>query len=102
MKKIEIPVRNALSINDKCARYTGFKPEKNFIKKVDIILKKYMPLPCDVFLERDIAITLSDGITIYTDIFRPNDSLEHPAIMTMSPYEKEIGSQWLDDTSNHA
>ncbi len=101
-KKLEIPVRNALDVNDKCARYTGFKPEKILLKKGSIRLKKYMPLPCDILLERDVAITLRDGITIYTDIFRPNDNLKHPAIMAMSPYGKEIGSQWLDDTPNHA
>lgn len=101
-KKLEIPVRNALDVNDKCARYTGFKPEKVLLKKGSIRLKNYMPLPCDILLERDVAITLRDGITIYIDIFRPNDNLKHPAIMAMSPYGKEIGSQWLDDTPNHA
>ena len=45
---------------------------------------------------------MRDGVTIYTDIFRPNDDKPHPAIMAMSPYGKEIGSQWLDDTLNHA
>lgn len=49
-----------------------------------------------------MPVKLRDGVTIYTDIFRPNDDLLHPAIMAMSPYGKEIGSQWLDDTPNHA
>lgn len=72
------------------------------LKKGSVRLKGYMPLPCDIILERDVPVTLRDGITIYTDIFRPNDNERHPAIMAMSPYGKEIGSQWLDDTPNHA
>jgi predicted acyl esterase len=50
-----------------------------------------------------VAVRLRDGVTtIYADIFRPADDQKHPAIMAMSPYGKEIGSQWLDDTPNHA
>lgn len=97
-----IMVRKALHVHAPCARYTGFKQETLLLKKGSIRLKGYMPLPCDIILERDVPVTLRDGVTIYTDIFRPNDDLPHPAIMAMSPYGKEIGSQWLDDTPNHA
>ncbi len=65
-------------------------------------MKGYMPLPCDIIFRAGCACNARDGITIYTDIFRPNDNERHPAIMAMSPYGKEIGSQWLDDTPNHA
>lgn len=101
-KEMSVPIRNALPLNSPCARYTGFKPETLLLKKGSVRLKGYMPLPCDMILERDVAVQLRDGVTIYTDIFRPNDSERHPAIMAMSPYGKEIGSQWLDDTPNHA
>lgn len=100
--KMIVAVRSALPVNSPCARYTGYKPEKLLLKKGSIRLKGYMPLPCDIILERDVPVKLRDGVTIYTDIFRPNDDLLHPAIMAMSPYGKEIGSQWLDDTPNHA
>ncbi|MGI5889107.1 MAG: CocE/NonD family hydrolase, partial [Oscillospiraceae bacterium] len=101
-RDMEVPVRKALDVNSRSARYPGFKPEKLLLKKGSIRLKGYMPLPCDILLERDTAITLRDGVTIYADIFRPADDKKHPAIMAMSPYGKEIGSQWLDDTPNHA
>ncbi len=100
--EMTVKVRGALPVNSPCARYTGYKPEKLLLKKGSIRLKGYMPLPCDIILERDVPVKLRDGVTIYTDIFRPNDDLPHPAIMAMSPYGKEIGSQWLDDTPNHA
>lgn len=100
--EMTVPVRKALSVNAPSARYAGYKPETVLLKKGSIRLKGYMPLPCDIILERDVPIKLRDGVTIYTDIFRPADDKQHPAIMAMSPYGKEIGSQWLDDTPNHA
>ncbi|MGN0553709.1 MAG: CocE/NonD family hydrolase, partial [Oscillospiraceae bacterium] len=99
---LEVAVRKAQSVDSPSARYTGFKQETLLLKKGSIRLKGYMPLPCDIIMERDVPVKLRDGVTIYTDIFRPSDNEKHPAIMAMSPYGKEIGSQWLDDTPNHA
>lgn len=84
------------------ARYTGYKPETLLLKKGSIRLKGYKQLECDIIMERDVPVVLRDEVTIYIDIFRPNDNEKHPAIMAKSPYGKEIGSQWLDDTPNHA
>ena len=97
-----VPVRKAMLYTDPGARYTGYHPGKLVLKKGSVRLKGYKPLPCDIILERDVPVKLRDGVTIYTDIFRPNDDEKHPAIMAMSPYGKEIGSQWLDDTPDHA
>lgn len=100
--ELNIPIRKALPLDAPSARYTGYKPETLLLKKGSIRLKGYKTLECDIILERDVPVILRDGVTIYTDIFRPNDNEKHPAIMAMSPYGKEIGSQWLDDTPNHA
>lgn len=97
-----VPVRKAQSVNSRSARYPGFKQETLLLKKGSIRLSGYKPLTCDIIMERDVSVKLRDGVTIYTDIFRPADNEKHPAIMAMSPYGKEIGSQWLDDTPNHA
>lgn len=56
-----------------------------------------MPLPCDMVFERDVALTMRNGTTIYTDVFRPVGEGKHPAIVAWSPYGKEIGGSWLDD-----
>lgn len=101
-KELKVPVRPALSYESPSARYTGYKPETLLLRKGSIRLKGYLPLPCDIILERDVPIKMRDGVTIYCDIFRPNDEGRHPGILAMSPYGKEIGSQWLDDTPNHA
>lgn len=49
------------------------------------------PLACDVLWERDIPVTLRDGVVMYTDILRPADQ-DHdlPAIVSWSPYGKSL------------
>lgn len=95
--EFEASVRKALPVTADRVRYQGFKQEKLILKKDTIRIKGHSPLACDILFERDVPIKLRDGITIYTDIFRPNDGKEHPAIIAFSPYGKEIGGQWLDD-----
>jgi len=97
-----VPVRPGLPITASTARYPGFKQETLVLKKGSLRMKGAMPLPCDILLERDVPITLRDGVTIYTDVFRPVDDKPHPAILALSPYGKEIGSQWLDDVPMRA
>ncbi len=88
-RDMEVYVRQALDVNSKSARYTGFKQEKLLLKKGSIRLKGYKALPCNIVLERDVPVVLRDGVTIYTDVFRPADDQKHPAIMAMSPYGKD-------------
>lgn len=54
------------------------------------------PLTCDIVLERDQAVELRDGITIYVDVYRPAGETDIPAILCWSPYGK-IGA-----TSTHS
>lgn len=99
---MQIPVRDAMPVDDPRARYTGFKQEKVILKKGSVRLKGAKPLECDILLERDVPVTLRDGITIYTDIFRPVEDGKYPALVALSPYGKEIGTQWLDDVPMRA
>lgn len=41
-----------------------------------------------ILCEQDVAITLSDGVTIYADIYRPVDGKNIPCIMAWSIYGK--------------
>lgn len=49
-----------------------------------------LPLPCDIFFERDVAVTLRDGTIIYVNVFRPVRGTELPAIIAWSPYGKQV------------
>jgi hypothetical protein len=41
--------------------------------------------------ERDVAVVLRDGTTIYTDVYRPEGATDVPAIVAWSPYGKRAG-----------
>jgi len=41
--------------------------------------------------ERDVAVRMRDGVTIYTDIYRPEGGKNLPAIVAWSPYGKRAG-----------
>jgi len=55
------------------------------------------PLPVDILFEKDLAVKLPDGATIYADVFRPLGAEHVPAIVAWSPYGKEGGS-WTHGT----
>jgi len=44
-----------------------------------------------ILIERDISVVLRDGVTIYTDVLRPEGSVDVPAIVAWGPYGKRKG-----------
>jgi len=89
--------RKALPETAVRARYPGFRPGVEVLKKGSIRRNGARPLDCDIVFERDAKVELRDGTVIYADVFRPADDEKHPAILCISPYGKEIGGQALDD-----
>jgi len=67
----------------------ALNPSVTILKKGSLNNKGTLPLPCDIIFERDVAVKLRDGTTIYTDIFRPVKDGKYPAIIAWSPYGKE-------------
>lgn len=92
-----VPTRKALPVEAPRVRYPGFRTETLILKAGTIRRQGCKPLPCDILLERDVPVKLRDGVTIYTDVFRPVDGKPCPAILAWSPYGKQIGGQALDD-----
>lgn len=77
------------------SKYPGFNPSKKILKKGTVIKPGRMPLPCDVLMEQDVAVTLRDGTKIYTDIYRPVTAEDKiPAIVVWAPYGKQ--GTWFD------
>jgi len=42
-------------------------------------------------VDRDVPMTMRDGVVLRADIYRPDDSEKHPAILTRTPYSKLQG-----------
>ena len=53
---------------------------------------QFHPLPVDIVFEKDTAVTLRDGSTIYVDVFRPVGIEKVPVIVAWSPYGKSGGT----------
>jgi predicted acyl esterase len=90
-------VRRAHPVSAPRVRYPGFSPDTLLLKKGTIRRAGSKPLPCDIVMYRDVAVTMRDGVKIYTDVFLPAQPGKYPALMAWSPYGKEIGGQQLDD-----
>jgi predicted acyl esterase len=70
-----------------------FGPQTTILKQGSVFPPAAMPLPCDIRWDRDVPVTLRDGVTIYTDILRPVGGVEVPSIVAWSPYGKTIPQQ---------
>ena len=59
---------------------------------------RFKPLPVPIEMEKDVAVVLRDGVTIYVDILRPPGSEKVPVIVAWSPYGKSRGnaSQYIE------
>jgi predicted acyl esterase len=71
--------------------YLGFSPGTKTLAKGTVLLPGTMALPCDIIWDRDVAIKLRDGVTIYVDLFRPaNSAGKLPALIAWTPYGKSL------------
>lgn len=100
--KYPIYYRKPLPPDAPRARYTGFRPSRTLLKQGTVRREGARPLPCDIIFERDVALKLRDGVTIYTDVFRPVTNSKCPALIAWGPYGKEVGGLQLDDLPNRA
>jgi uncharacterized protein len=70
-----------------------FKPGTTLLIKGTAFFKDSIPLPCDIVWERDVAVKMRDGATLFADIFRPAGDAKYPVILSWSPYGKTIPQQ---------
>jgi predicted acyl esterase len=74
-EKIEIIFSKGRPLDDPSCRYPGFAPG--------------VRIEDGMRIERDVAVKMRDGITIYTDIYRPDGATNLPAIVAWSPGGKQ-------------
>lgn len=71
---------------------TAFEPGTRVLEAGFQIAPPFRPLPVDVVFEKDVAVRLRDGVTIFVDVFRPVGSEKVPVILGWSPYGKGQGT----------
>ncbi|MEY8141201.1 hypothetical protein [Falsihalocynthiibacter sp. CO-5D18] len=72
--------------------FSGFAAGSVTLPKGFRVSDKFAPLPVDIILDKDVAVTLRDGTTIYTDVLRPVSDEKVPVIVAWSPYGKSCGN----------
>jgi uncharacterized protein len=97
--RVDIIWRDALPVDAPIGRYPGFQPGTTMLKAGTAHVKGACPLSADMIWDRDVAVQMRDGVTIYVDIFRPTSATDPlPVIVSWSPYGKgNGGNQQLDD-----
>jgi uncharacterized protein len=73
-------------------KLTPFEPGTRTLKAGFQIAPPFRPLPVDIVFEKDVAVKLRDGVTIYVDVFRPVGADKVPVLLAWSPYGKGQGT----------
>lgn len=71
---------------------SAFAPGITTLEVGHTITAPFRPLSTTIVFERDVAVTLRDGVTIHVDIFRPVGAENAPVIVAWSPYGKGQGT----------
>jgi uncharacterized protein len=71
---------------------SNFEPGTRILPAGFQIDPRFRPLPVDIVFEKDVAVTLRDGVRIYVDVFRPVGIKKVPVIIAWSPYGKSGGT----------
>jgi uncharacterized protein len=71
---------------------TEFDPGTRTLEAGFKISPQFRALPVDIVFEKDVAVQLRDGTTIYIDVFRPAGTEPVPVIVAFSPYGKGQGT----------
>ncbi|TFC06924.1 CocE/NonD family hydrolase [Cryobacterium adonitolivorans] len=71
---------------------TAFDPGTRTLEAGFRVAPQFRELPVDIVFEKDVAVTLRDGVTIHVDVFRPAGTAQVPVIVAWSPYGKGQGT----------
>lgn len=82
----------ASGYDESAGRFTRFDPGTRVLPKGFRFGPGYRPLDQPIVFEKDTAVTLRDGTTIYTDVFRPEGEGPFPTLVAWSPYGKTTGT----------
>jgi uncharacterized protein len=72
--------------------YAKFEPGTRVLPAGFQTTPQFQPLPVDIVFEKDVAVTMRDGVTIYVDVLRPAGTEKVPVVIAWSPYGKSGGT----------
>ena len=72
--------------------FSRFEPGTRILPAGFRVQPRFLELPIDIVFEKDTAVILRDGTTIYVDVLRPAGDEKVPVIVAWSPYGKSRGN----------
>ncbi|GGM94356.1 hydrolase [Lentzea pudingi] len=91
-QKVFMPSRPLEPGSDRYGVLSGFEPGTRTLEAGFQIAPPFLPLPIDIVFEKDVPVTLRDGVTIHVDVLRPVGAEKVPVIVAWSPYGKGQGT----------
>lgn len=91
---IEVIYRKSKPVDSPGVQYEKLQPDTGIIlPKGTRFSERGIPIPCDIVYESDVAVKMRDGITIYTDIYRPTGPDRVPAIIAWGNFGKKASNE---------
>ena len=90
-EKVFVPT-NPYSAGPEHGLFSDFDPGTRTLPAGFKAAPIFRPLPLDIVFEKDVAVAMRDGVTIYVDILRPAGVKSVPALVAWSPYGKSQGT----------
>ncbi|SNY37116.1 CocE/NonD family hydrolase [Paractinoplanes atraurantiacus] len=81
-----------LEPGDRYGILSDFDPGTRTLPAGFQIAPQFRPTPVDIVFDKDVPVTLRDGVTIHVDVFRPAGAEKVPVIVAWSPYGKGQGT----------
>ena len=78
------------------SNYAGYQPGTTILTKGSVQEEGHALLPCDILYERDVPVTMRDGIKVMVDIYRPTTDEKVPVIVHSSIFGKNRPMQSVD------
>ena len=78
--------------DDEQGLFSRFEPGTRTLPAGFQVHPRFKSLPVEIVLEKDVAVVLRDGVTIYIDVLRPAGTEKVPVIVAWSPYGKSRGN----------
>ena len=90
-KKIFVP-STPLEPGPRYGILSNYDPGTRILEAGFRLAPPFKTLPVDIVFEKDVPVTMRDGVTIYVDVFRPTGAEKVPVIVAWSPYGKGQGA----------
>ena len=86
---IEVSQKPSIEFDTPIANYGGFHPSSTTLPRGHQKEKDRRAFDIDTIYDRDVGVSMRDGVVLRADIFRPTNPNEtFPALVAWSPYGK--------------